>query len=276
MNTEYYLPAIQREFVWHQDQIIKLFDSIMRGYPISSFLLWAVKEPNYNNYDIYSFIENYNEGVTHHEKAPTDGFKQVTLVLDGQQRLTSFLIGLKGSYSIRKKHSRIKQKITQRLYLDLLKDPAEVKDNDEDGIHYGFEFLEDAPIADGIHYWFRVGRILECDNPDKFQNFKYEEIENLPDDKTIGERKTFQKNLDRLYQAIWKDAVISYYIEQDQDENRVLDIFIRANEGGTKLSKSDLLLSMVTLKWEKINAKDEIYEFVDLLNKDLLRQNNFG
>jgi uncharacterized protein with ParB-like and HNH nuclease domain len=269
MNYQYYLPAIQREFVWRQVKIIKLFDSIMRGYPISSFLLWTVKEPNYNNYEIYSFVENYDEGVTHLEKAPTDGFKQVTLVLDGQQRLTSFLIGLKGSYKIRKKHSKIKQKVKQRLYLDLLKDPSDVDDNDEDGIHYGFEFLEDDPIADGIHYWFRVGRILECDNPDQFQNFKYEEIENLPDDKTIGQRKTFQKNLDRLYQAVWKDAVISYYIEQDQDENRVLDIFIRANDGATKLSKSDLLLSMVTLKWEQYNAKDEIYGFVDFLNNDL-------
>ena len=207
MNYQYYLPAIQREFVWHQDQIIKLFDSIMRGYPISSFLLWAVKEPNYNDYEIYRFVENfiekYDGEVTHLEKAPTDGFKQVTLVLDGQQRLTSFLIGLKGSYKIRKKHSKIKQKVKQRLYLDLLKDPSDVDDNDEDGIHYGFEFLEDDPIADGIHYWFRVGRILKFDNPDKFQNFEYEEIENLPDDKTVGQRKTFLKILDRLYQAVW-------------------------------------------------------------------------
>jgi uncharacterized protein with ParB-like and HNH nuclease domain len=275
MNYQYYLPAIQREFVWHQDQIIKLFDSIMRGYPISSFLLWAVNEPNYNKYDIYSFTENYNEGVTHNAKAPTDGFKQVTLALDGQQRLTSLLIGLKGSYSIRKKHSKNKQKVTQRLYLDLLKDPSEVDDNDEDGIHYGFKFLEDVPIADGIHYWLRVGRILEFDNQDRFQSFKFQERENLPNNVTKGQMMTFEKNLERLYQAIWKDAVISYYIEQDQDENRVLDIFIRANEGGTKLSKSDLLLSMVTLKWEQYNAKDEIYKFVDLLNNDLPRKNDF-
>jgi uncharacterized protein with ParB-like and HNH nuclease domain len=235
MNYQYYLPAIQREFVWHQDKIIKLFDSIMRGYPISSFLLWAVNEPNYNNYDIYSFTENYNEGVTHNAKAPTDGFKQVTLALDGQQRLTSLLIGLKGSYSIKKKHSKNKQKVIQRLYLDLLKDLSEVDENDEDGIHYGFEFLEDVPIADGIHYWLRVGRILEFDNQDRFQTFKFQEKENLPNNVTKWQMMTFEKNLERLYQSVWKDAVISYYIEQDQDENRVLDIFIRANEGGTKL-----------------------------------------
>ncbi len=274
LNYQYFIPAIQREFVWKQDQIIKLFDSIMRGYPISSFLLWVLKEPNYNNWDIYSFIDHYVEGETHHKKAPIDGFKQLTLALDGQQRLTSLLIGLCGSYTIRKKHSKNKPKIVQYLYIDLLKDPSIVDDNDEDGIHYGFAFLNDAPIADGIHYWFRVGRILEFDNPDRFQSFRYAERGNLPSGIPDTKKIIFEMNLERLYQAIWKDSVISYYIEQDQDENRVLDIFIRANEGGTKLNKSDLLLSMVTLKWDTYNAKEEIYGLVDLLNNGLSAKNN--
>ncbi len=56
---------------------------------------------------------------------------------------------------------------------------------------------------------------------------------------------------------------------------RLLDIFVRANEGGTKLSKSDLLLSMITSEWSGINARDEIYNFVDRLNTDLTRKNDF-
>ena len=39
---EYVLPAIQREFVWGTDQIAALFDSLMKGYPIGSFLFWKV------------------------------------------------------------------------------------------------------------------------------------------------------------------------------------------------------------------------------------------
>lgn len=39
---EYLMPAIQREFVWSVDQITKLVDSLMRGYPVGSFLLWEV------------------------------------------------------------------------------------------------------------------------------------------------------------------------------------------------------------------------------------------
>jgi hypothetical protein len=67
---------------------------------------------------------------------------------------------------------------------------------------------------------------------------------------------------------------IFYYSVTDQDYDRVLDIFVRANEGGTKLSKSDLLLSMVTAKWGDFNAREEIYGFVDHLNGELSRKNN--
>ena len=41
-KKKYLLPAIQREFVWDTYQIERLFDSIMRNYPISSFLFWQV------------------------------------------------------------------------------------------------------------------------------------------------------------------------------------------------------------------------------------------
>jgi hypothetical protein len=54
----------------------------------------------------------------------------------------------------------------------------------------------------------------------------------------------------------------------------VLDIFIRANDGGTKLSKSDLLLSMITSKWEGISAREEIYGFVENLNESSIRKND--
>ena len=50
---------------------------------------------------------------------------------------------------------------------------------------------------------------------------------------------------------------------------------MRANEGGTKLSKSDLLLSMVTSNWGGINAREEIFGFVDRINTDLTRRNDF-
>ncbi len=46
------------------------------------------------------------------------------------------------------------------------------------------------------------------------------------------------RNLEKLYKASHVDDVIAYYTEYDQDYDRVLDIFVRANDGGTKLLTS--------------------------------------
>lgn len=43
LNKSYFLPAIQRPFVWEPDKIIRLFDSLMKRYPISAFLFWELK-----------------------------------------------------------------------------------------------------------------------------------------------------------------------------------------------------------------------------------------
>ena len=91
----------------------------------------------------------------------------------------------------------------------------------------------------------------------------------MPDTVSRGQEKIALNTLDKLYRVIWKDGVIAYYTETDQSYDRVLDIFIRANDGGTKLSKSDLLLSMITSKWDGISARQEIYSFIDFLNGEL-------
>lgn len=278
LNVNYFLPAIQREYVWSPDQIIQLFDSLMRNCPIGSFLFWELHSENRYRWDVYKFIQNYKQDETHNEAARTDGVQQLTLVLDGQQRLTSLLIGLKGTYTIKKKYLRWDNPdawVKQSLYLDLLKDPKTSEDDSEEGLRFDFRFMDKAPAPDGKLYWFNVGHILDFDSDDRFYEFRDQEEERLPDTITKHQIKLFQQNLDRLYRAIWKDDFISYYAEQDQNYDRVLTIFVRANQGGTKLSKSDLLLSMVTAKWDKVNARDEIYEFVDYLNTELLHKNNF-
>lgn len=281
LNNEWFLPAIQREFVWKPEQVVSLFDSILRGYPISSFLFWALKKENRDKWEVYRFIENTKQGGTRNEIANIDGVHQMMLVLDGQQRLTSLLIGLKGTYTVKKKYRRWddpKAWVKQRLHLDLLKDPragSDEEDDAEEGIHYGLAFFDETPDPTLEHYWFKAGRILNFDSEDAFYEFRDEEVEKLPDDTTKRQISVFQRNLERLYRAVWKDEVVAYYTEDDQDYDRVLDIFVRANEGGTKLSKSDLLLSMVTSKWGDMNARDEIFGFVDHINRELTRRNNF-
>jgi hypothetical protein len=278
LNVRYFLPAIQREFVWSPEQIVRLFDSILRGYPISSFLFWELQSQNKDKWQIYKFIERFKQGGTHNEPASSHGVDQLTLILDGQQRLTSLLLGLKGTYTIKKPRmwwGNPNAWVEQRLYLDLLRDPR-VEDDVEDGdIRYGFGFLSEAPKGDDGHHWIEAGRILSFDSEDRFYDFREQEKEKLPDSVTKGQLSVFDRTLDRLYRAMWRDDAISFYTEHDQNYDRVLDIFVRANEGGTPLSKSDLLLALVTSNWEGMNTREEIYSFVDHINNNLTRKNNF-
>ena len=279
MNRQYFLPAIQREFVWNPEQIVQLFDSIMRGYPISSFLFWELKPENRDKWQVYEFLEKAQHGGTHNQLASTDGVTSLSLVLDGQQRLTSLIIGLRGTYTAKKKYKRWDNPeawSAQRLHLDLLADPRLDSEGAETGVYFKFEFMEEPPVPDYEHYWFRVGRILDFDERQKFDTFLDEKDEELlKRNLSRSERKTFERNLDRLYHAVHVEEVIAYYTETDQDYDRVLDIFVRANEGGTKLSKSDLLLSMVTSSWDGVNAREEIFDFVDRVNTQLTRRNDF-
>ncbi len=278
INRTYFLPAIQRPFVWQPEHVVALFDSLLKGYPISSFLFWEIHPERRSDWEIYKFVENFRFGSTHNEIAETDG-RDVVLVLDGQQRLTSLLIGLRGSFTVRPKYARRSNHDAwskQRLYIDLLKDPStDVEDGEgEDlGITYGLRFSEHEPSSGAGQLWMKLGRILDCTSDDAFDILKDEMIARLPDSSTRAQERIAGRNLDRLYLTIWKDGVIAYYTEKGQSYDRVLDIFIRANDGGTKLSKSDLLLSMITSKWSGLSARQEIYGFVDHLNAGLNAKN---
>lgn len=90
------------------------------------------------------------------------------------------------------------------------------------------------------------------------------------------EASVVQHNLTRLHELIWSDEVISYHTETDSDPERILEIFVRVNSGGTELSKSDLLLSTLSLHWGAENAREVINNFVDELNSQLTRKNKLN
>lgn len=277
LNVNHFLPAIQREFVWTPEQICRLFDSLMRGYPVSSFLFWELKPENREQWEVYRFIEQAKQGGVHNQIANTAGVQQLTLVLDGQQRLTALSVGLRGFYETKKKYmawSNPNAWVKRRLYIDLFKDPkTDEDDGDEGGMRYGFQFIEEEPKNGLERHWFKVSRVLDFDSRDEFDEFRMRELEGLPEEVTKGQMMVFERNLDKLYRAVWENQTIWYYTEHDQNYDRVLDIFVRANAGGTTLTKSDLLLSTVIAKWRDINAREEIYGLVDLVNGELTRKN---
>ncbi len=282
LNREYFLPAIQRPFVWKPEQVVALFDSLMKRYPISSFLFWAVAPENKPNWQVYKFAEQFRFGETHTELAETDG-RKVTLVLDGQQRLTSLLLGLRGTLSIKAKHKRWDDSGAwqrRRLYLDLLVEPSvERSDSGENAdieTPYGFHLFDTPPRGSEGQLWMKVGDILNCTNAESFAVFADSLVARLDGPHAAQLRVRARRNLERLWQVIWKDEIISYFTEFEQDYDRVLSIFIRANDGGTKLNKSDLMMSMIASKWTDISAKEEVYSFVTMLNERLGRKNNIS
>ena len=72
--------------------------------------------------------------------------------------------------------------------------------------------------------------------------------------------------MSKLWKAIHSDGTISYYLEKSSVLDKVLNIFIRVNSGGTPLSYSDLLLSIASAQWDKLDAREEIHQAVDDLN----------
>ncbi|WP_262965153.1 DUF262 domain-containing protein [Methylobacter psychrophilus] len=276
LNKSYFLPDIQRPFVWDTDQITRLFDSLMQNYPISSFLFWDVNEKNTEEREIYKFIIDFRCGENQDEKIDLLKNDNITLVMDGQQRLTSLMIGLIGSYSDRPKNQRKNPNgpIKKALYLDLLKDPsAEMEDDDNPKqTRYGFDFFETPPSRySSTKFWFKVSDILDC-NKDTYRKRRHALVEQAG---LLSKEQldVFETNFEKLYDVICQDKSISYYTETSPSYDKVVEIFIRANDGGTKLSKSDILMSMLTKNWTT-NARDEINNLVLYLNSELESKND--
>lgn len=257
-KREYVLPAIQREFVWKEDQIIRLFDSIMKGYPIGSFLFWNITKESKSNYEYYDFIKDYHErDKKHNPKASDAGENGITAILDGQQRLTALYIGLKGTYATKKPYKRwdsIDAFPEKKLYLNLLS-----KSNEND-LEYEFKFLtqNEARNSDNKNHWFEVSKVLE------FQEMF--DVNQYIRDNNLLSSNFADKTIWRLYQTITEKKILNYYLVNSQELDKVLNIFIRVNSGGTQLSYSDLLLSIATAEWEKYDAREEITNFVDSIN----------
>ena len=260
-NNRYLLPAIQREFVWWPHQMERLFDSLMRGYPIGSFLFWQVDPETAKNYSFYQFITNYDQRKPHNpvHGAPSTvpGLKAV---LDGQQRLTALNVGLHGSG--RWKLPRLwwnnpRAFPERRLYLNLLAPQTE----NEEELSYKFSLLPEQEAKDrnrrnDHEHWYRVGDILDVEDA-------ADDLIDVVFDLGLTATREPQKMLTRLHHVVHSDGIISAYKETDQNPERVLNIFVRTNSGGTPLSYSDMLLSMAVAQWDKVDARKEIHALVD-------------
>ncbi len=266
LNVRYFLPDIQREYMWlkkaDEKKIEQLFDSILRGYPIGSFLFWKLQKEDIAksdeqdsdklNFQLYKFIENYDERKPHNEKIRIEQIMRddLYIVLDGQQRLTSLYIGLKGTRTLKKKNAKNNNPNAYEekcLYLNLKHQPN--MDNPED--NYEFEFHAKKPENDKDHFWFKVGDILELKS-----------VVNYTREHKLGDKES--ELLETLNKAFHDKQLISFFEEKEKNLNKVLNIFIRVNSGGVKLSYSDLLMSILTASFSS-DIREKMKELVDAL-----------
>lgn len=245
----FWLPNIQRPFVWSEDQIARLFDSIMREYPISTLLVWKTKEPIKHR----AFIDNYHRNIKLTDFYKPENPHSKMMVLDGQQRLQSLYIGLKGSYS----------GTSRELYLDILSGDLVAPED----IRYRFTFLEKSKAA---WPWVRFKDIIFVTS--KLDTQIAREIKALaPTVLSTEDAEKIETNIGRARQEFVNNDNLTYQ-ELDGIDNPnayriddIVEIFIRANSGGTKLGKSDLLFSLLIASWE--DADREIEGLLEDLNQ---------
>ena len=245
----------------------------MRGYPIGSFLMWRVEAQNASDYAFYDFLTHYHERDNPYaSKATVPHGHGVTAVLDGQQRLTALNVAIYGTHAEKKKYawwSSTDAFPVKRLYLNLAADA----DAEELGLHYDLRFLteQEAQSADGgPAAWYRVGDVLGLadSGPAMMTELHRRGID-------LNDTASYTR-LHALYQAIRVHQPINYYLETDQDADKVLDIFVRVNSGGTTLSYSDLLLSMATNQWETRDAREEVRGLLQEINSGGSREFSFS
>lgn len=274
--NHYLLPAIQREFVWTSDKIELLFDSILRNYPIGSLLMWKVQGKNKTDHRYYSVLKTFREKyATHCKEVNTTSIPDFEAVLDGQQRLTALYIGLKGSYAYKLKNYAWKDNEhslpSRKLYL-CLSENSIIEEDNEDGRVYNFQFLTKNELAESNFVWFEVGDILNLNGTFELNQFLK---------KNEWDSNEFITNtLSKLLDVIHVKNLINYYLEVEQDYDKALNIFIRINSGGEKLSYSDLIMSTLISGWSSktISARDEFNNLIDeiwnsteiVIDKDLI------
>lgn len=242
----FWLPHIQRPFVWGEEQIYRLFDSILREYPISTFLVWKTNSRIRRR----RFIDHWKERLRLSDFLVPDDSEKKCLVLDGQQRLQSLFIGLAGTHEGRS------------LYFDILSGDLVAPDD----VKYRFRFLTPSQAT---FPWISVRDLVTTTRKKRqlVADIRLEAARDLSPD----EENRIVDHLDLVDRALRLEEIVSYQeldsIEHPElyGEDDVVEIFIRANSGGTRLSKSDLLFALLSSTWD--TADDEIQDLLHELNR---------
>jgi len=267
-RNKYLLPVIQREMVWTPEQIENLFDSIMSGYPIGSMLFWSYNRSPESKYKFYKFLKKYDQYENNHnEEFDTKGLEDITAILDGQQRLTALYLGLKGYLNLhiaRHRWDKAENFEKKYLYINLLY--KQDKNSENISNKYEFKFKTEESVnkdnLTGDYYWFKVGEILDFKSDKDYRKILGDFYYKACDEKKDHISDIFQD----LFKKLTEAPIINYFEVDNEEFDRVLQIFVRINSGGTPLGYTDLLMSIISNSWQE--ARDKVDETLKTINSD--------
>lgn len=261
------LPEIQRHYVWRSTRVRDLLDSLYRGYPSGSILLWETDEP----------IPTRDSAI----KVDGGGFVGCKLLLDGQQRLTSLTSVIKG----KPVHVRGRKKPIDILFNLEHPDgpPLEVTEVEEDvdsptmsDDEFSDEGEEDnGAVESGVSIaerfanktfivsskglaaqptWLSVTQIFKSSGDAEL--LKKAGVTSFDDPR-------YQKYSDRIAKVrrIKDYHYVVHILERAMDYEEVTEIFVRVNSLGAKLRSSDLALAQISSRWPHLLK--ELEEFQD-------------
>lgn len=259
------LPDIQREYVWDINEIERLFESIVDGYPIGTCIFWKTngKTINEEKPNLYYFLRNFVREKSKNEKAPEvlPNDSDYYIVLDGQQRITSLNIAFNGSYTYYKggrghNYSHEKSWVKKELYYNLDYYNNRKDCEDEENPKKRFLFLASDETINGNY--FKINQLLRFEKLTEFIKFI---VEKKYADKCCDDLSIL---FERLTDGTGK-GLIHYYCIVENTYDEALDIFVRVNSTGRKLSKSDLLFSTLIDGWKE--GKENIDKIISIINK---------
>lgn len=242
-------PEMQREYVWKATRVRDLLDSLYRGYPSGTILLWETDTD-----------------------APTSEFAIATeknattrplLLLDGQQRLTSLSSVIRGEpIFVREKRKLREIEILFNLeHPDELVTITEIDDapethlqsTDEDDLDEDeeetiqdrldqFTFIVSTPQLANAANWVNVSDVFKSHSDAEF--LKKAGVTSL-DDPLYTKYSDRLKKLRQIREYSYRLDVLEPTLSYEE----VTEIFIRVNSLGVKLRSSDLALAQITAKW---------------------------
>ena len=237
------LPEMQRRYVWKSTQVRDLFDSLYRGYPVGSILVW--ERP---------FGEE-GRALDVGEAAGVRQTNQKLLLLDGQQRLTSLTAIIKDEDLIvrgRKRSIDIlfnvrHPEVDEEEILDACAESEDDDEVDEEEDALDFEkktFVVATRRLMNQPGWVSLREVFKVNQVSLWMSI----VRALGLGLESGEALKINSRLSAL-KDIAKAEIPIVTLPNSMDYRTVTDVFCRVNSAGARLRGSDLALAQITSRW---------------------------